>query len=212
MFRFLVGIFLVQIATVALILLSPELTGYEWLRLAFPLAVIGVFASFWFQSIAKDKSKDQLVNLKNLHTKEKAKREDSYLSERANINDKHLKETAKIQLNAERAKTKIVKQAQKQIAREAKVTHSKANFKVGASFAAVIGAGILMFIVELFTFGLMTLTTAGGALGGYLFRAKREVNKRDALERKENVALISSGKTGSTLVKVPKLLGRLLKR
>jgi hypothetical protein len=192
--------------------LSPELTGYEWLRLAFPLAMMGVFAAFWFQSIAKNKSKDELAYLKDKHMEEKVKQEGVYLSERATIKDKHLKETAKIQLNAERAKTKIVKQAQKQIAREAKVTHGKANFKVGASFAAVIGAGVLMFIVELFTFGLMTLTTAGGALGGYLFRAKREVNKRDAIERKENVTMLSSDKASNTFAKAPKLLGKLLKR
>lgn len=212
MLRFLVGIFLVQIATVALIFLFPDLEGYEWLRLIVPIAMVGFFASFWFQSISKHKSKDELAHLKDAYGKEKAQREDSYLAEKATLNDQHLKETAKIQLNAERAKTKIVKQAQKQIAREAKVTHSKANFKVGASFAAVIGAGVLMFIVELFTFGLMTLTTAGGALGGYLLRAKREVNKADALAEKDKVSVITKNKTKNLPDKKQKLIGKLLKR
>jgi len=212
MLRFLLGIFLVQIATVTLIFLSPDLEGYEWLRLIVPIAMVGFFASFWFQSISKHKSKDELAHLKDAYGKEKARREDSYLSEKANLNDRHLKETAKIQLNAERAKTKIVKQAQRQIAREAKVTHSKANFKVGASFAAVIGAGVLMFIVELFTFGLMTLTTAGGALGGYLWRAKREVNKRDALMEKDKVSVIPKGPTKQLPSKKHDLIGKLLKR
>ncbi|HIO91280.1 MAG TPA: hypothetical protein EYG68_00355 [Leucothrix mucor] len=152
MWRFLIGIFLVQIATVALVLLSPDLQGLGWFRLVVPLVVIGFFTAFWFQSIAKFKSKDELENLKG----------------------KHLREKAKIELNAERAKTKLVKQTQKQIAREAKITHAKANFKVGASFAAVVGAGALMLITELFTFGLLTLTTAGGALGGYVLRARRD--------------------------------------
>jgi len=33
-------------------------------------------------------------------------------------------------------------------------------------------AGVVMIITELITMGMMTLTTAGGALGGYLFRGK----------------------------------------
>jgi cell division protein FtsI/penicillin-binding protein 2 len=211
MLRFLVGIFLVQLATVALVFLSPDLQGFAWLRLVFPILLVGVFASFWFQSIAKHKSKDELAHLKDTFVKEKAEREDSYLAEKATLNDKHLKEKAKIQLNAERAKTKIVKQTQKQIAREAKVTHGKANFKVGAAFAAAIGAGALMLLIELFTFGLMTLTTAGGALGGYLLRAKRE-QKGDALLEKEKLKVITADKTDESATKMPKLLGRLLKR
>ena len=151
MLRFLVGILLVQSATVALVLLSPNLQGFGWLRLAVPILVIGFFTAFWFQSLAKYKSKNEVENLKG----------------------QHLKEKAKIQLNAERAKTRLVKQTQKQIAREAKITHAKANFKVGAAFAATIGAGALMLITELFTFGLLTLSTAGGALGGYILRARR---------------------------------------
>jgi hypothetical protein len=211
MFRFLIGIVLVQIATVALVFLSPDLEGYAWLRLALPLFVISVFAAFWLQSMAKHKSKDDLAVLKDKHLKEKVKREDSYVAEKAVLSDRHLKQTAKIQLNAERAKTKVVKQAQQQIAREAKLTHGKANFKVGASFAAVIGAGALMLLIELFTFGLMTLTTAGGALGGYFLRAKRERKGGQVLE-KENIQVITSDKENTVFEKRPKLIGRLLRR
>jgi cell division protein FtsI/penicillin-binding protein 2 len=211
MLRFLLGIFLVQLATVALVFLSSDLQGFAWLRLFFSIFIIDVFASFWFQSIAKHRSKDELAQLKDTFIKEKAEREDSYLAEKASLKDKYLKEKAKIQLNAERTKTRIVKQTQEQIAREAKVTHSKANFKVGAAFAAAIGAGALMLLIELFTFGLMTLTTAGGALGGYLFRAKRE-QKGDTLLEKEKLKLITTDKTDGLAIKMPKLLGRLLKR
>ena len=154
MLRFLVGIFLVQVATIALVLLAPDLQGFAWLRLAVPIMVVGFFAAFWFHSMSKHSSKDEVANLK----------------------DQHLRERAKIQLNAERAKTRIVKQTQQQIAREAKVTHAKANFKVGAAFATAVGVGALLLMTQLFTIGLVTLTTAGGALGGYLLRARRERN------------------------------------
>ena len=185
MLRFLVGIFLVQIATVSLVLLSPELVGLSWLRLIVPVAVIGFFAAFWLNAIAKHKSKDDV----------------------AQLNDQHLKEKAKIQLNAERAKTKIVKQTQQQIAREAKITHAKANFKVGASFAGVVAVGALMLITELFTIGLLTLATAGGALGGYVLRVRRESDGLP-LVSKASVTVMPEGKEQPREYGVKKILKR----
>ena len=85
----------------------------------------------------------------------------------------HAREREQLQLNAERAKTRLVKKTQQQIARESKITHSKANFKVGAVFSGAIGFGALMLLTELITLGLLTMSTAGGALGGYLWRATK---------------------------------------
>lgn len=155
MIRFLFGILLVQFATVVLVLLSPELKGLAWLRLFIPLLAIGCFAAFWFASLTKHKIKDGI-----------------YVA-----TAKHAQEKEKIQLNAEKAKTRLVKKTQQQIARESKIAHSKANFKVGAAFSGTIAFGGLMLLTELLTLGLLTMSTAGGALGGYLWRAKKGDNR-----------------------------------
>lgn len=156
MFRFLIGILIIQIATVALVFLAPaDLHGLGWLRLIIPIALMGVFAAFWFNSIASHKSKDELSKLQQHHAKEREK----------------------LQINAERAKTRMMKKTQQQIAKEAKITHGKANFKVGATLAAAVGFGALMLLTEMLTLGLMTMTTAGGALGGYLYRGRKEKSK-----------------------------------
>ncbi len=160
MIRFLFGILLIQISTVLLVFLAPELEGIGWLSLLIPLLVIGFFAAFWFSSIAKHQIKDEINAAASVHAREKEK----------------------LQLNAERAKTRLVKKTQQQIARESKVAHSKANFKVGAAFTGTIALGGLMLITELLTLGLLTMSTAGGALGGYLFRAKKDF--RPLLEKK----------------------------
>lgn len=152
MIRFLFGIILIQISTVLLVFLTPELEGIGWLSLLIPLLVIGFFAAFWFSSIAKHQIKDEINAAASQHAREKEK----------------------LQINAERAKTRLVKKTQQQIARESKVAHSKANFKVGAAFTGTIALGGLMLITELLTLGLLTMSTAGGALGGYLFRAKKD--------------------------------------
>jgi hypothetical protein len=161
MLKYFFAILLIQIVTVALVLLAPaDLQGHGWLRVAIPLLLVSMVAAFWFNSMASHLRKDHL----------------------ARADRRFAKEREKIRVNAERAKTRVVKQAQKDIAREAKTTHAKANFKVGAAFAGAIGAGAMMLLIGSMTLGLSILTTAGGAMGGYLYRARKEVNSRDALE------------------------------
>ena len=150
--RFLPGIILLQLVTVALTLLLPVNENWKsGLPLLISVLVCGLFVSFWFAAIARNKVQSEV-----------SKTRESFVEERE-----------KIQVSAERAKTRVVEKAQKQIASEARRTHGKANFKVGAAFAATIGAGMLFIAIELLTFGLMTLTTAGGAMGGYLVRARK---------------------------------------
>ena len=157
MFRFLSGIIILQAATVALVLLAPQdLSGLAWLRLIIPLLFIGVFTAFWFSTIAKQKNKEEL----------------------ADLHQQHAREREKIQVNAERAKTRLIKKTQKEIAREAKITHGKANFKVGAALAGVMGLGALMLLTQFLTLGIFTLTTAGGVSGGYLYRGRKEQQNR----------------------------------
>lgn len=69
--------------------------------------------------------------------------------------------------------------AEKNIAKEAKVAHAKANFKVGAAFAGVLGIGVLFILAQMMTAALLTLTAAGGAATGYFYRGKR-LAKREA--------------------------------
>lgn len=169
MFRFLLGILTIQIATVALVMLAPEnLQGIAWLRLLIPLLLVAVFSAFWFSSLAKHKSKDEVSNLQARHAQEREK----------------------IQLNAERAKTRMMKKTQQQIAKEAKLTHGKANFKVGATLAGAMGFGALMLLAEMLTLGMMTITTAGGALGGYLYRGNKERKKKILINQRDEQLLI----------------------
>ena len=151
--KFLIGIILIQIITVVLIYISPITLSdtMSLLRLAVPLFFMALMVAFWFSSLSSHERKD---------SEHKMKKE--FANER---------ETLKV--NAERAKTKVVKQAQKDIAKEATVTHAKANFKVGAAFAGVMGVGALFVFAQLVTVGLLTMTTAGGVIGGYYWRGKR---------------------------------------
>ena len=176
MLRFLFGIIIIQFATVVLVFLAPDnLQGIGWLRLVIPLLLMGIFAAFWFSSISKNTSKDQVSKLEA----------------------KHAADREKLQVNAERAKTNLVKKTQQQIAKEAKIIHGKANFKVGATLAGAMGFGALMLLTEMLTLGIMTITTAGGALSGYIYRGVKE--------RKQINAELTS-KNALSGLKRPKLL------
>jgi Flp pilus assembly protein TadB len=161
MLQFLPGIIIAQLLTGALIYLSPSITGSNWIVLAGILLVLAILIALWFGSIAKHISKDEIIKLTNSFTKEKEK----------------------IRVKAEKDKNKIVEETHKKINKETRRTHGKANLKVGAAFAGAAGVGVLMLITELLTMGLLTLSTAGGALAGYITRTRQE--SRSAKKQQE---------------------------
>jgi len=154
--KFLLGIILVQIITAILIYISPinfdNISSF--LQLLLPLFFMALMVAFWFSSLSSSFQKETEHKMSN----------------------KFAKEREKLKVKAERDKLKVVKEAQKEIATEAKITHAKANFKVGAAFAGVMGVGALFIFAQLVTVGLLTLTTTVGAMGGYYWRGKRLAN------------------------------------
>ncbi len=153
LFKFLVGILLVQGGAAVLVFaaLSSGQTDV-WLLLGALALFMGFLAAFWFASVAAQFRKDALARAKESFSREREQ----------------------IRVKAEREKTKVVRQSHRQIAKERDRAQSKAKFKIGASFAAVLGLGFMMLLTQFFTLGLLTLTTAGGAVGGYLFRARQD--------------------------------------
>jgi hypothetical protein len=153
MLRFFAGILLAQLAAVLLsaVLLDP-FTVENVLIFLFPVSIISVIFMFWFRSIAAQLAEQRIANLSA-----------QFARERENLN-----------LNAERAKTRLVRQTQKEIATETRKARNRANLKVGVAVAVAGGFGMIMLFSQMVTLGLLTLTTAGGAMGGYLARARRD--------------------------------------
>lgn len=179
--KFLFGILLAQAATYVLILLSPaEFTMTGVLRLAVPLLIISLILAFWFSSIAGHHSKDAIGKVK-----------DDFANERD-----------KLRANAQRAKERVIKEAHKNIAKETQKAHAKANFKVGAAFAAALGVGALFIFAQMLTAGLLALTATGGVMGGYYWRGRRLENERAReIESRKNLDVIE---TKSSQIKVLK--------
>lgn len=166
MLKYLTGILIIQVATVALTLAAIKSEDQE-LRLAVLLLalIIGLVTAFWFASIASHAKKDALAQAK----------------------DEFAKEREKLRVNAERRQTRLIRKSHEEIRKETNRVHARSSFKLGAGFIGIIAAGSLMIFTQFLTLGLLTLAVGGGALGGYLLRIRQEVISR----RKE--ALITNG-------------------
>lgn len=150
MLRFLAGIFLVQTASVLLMLLSrpADSDWVSWLPIVVALCVIGLIAAFWFANLASHLRRDEI--------------------ERMRIEFARERERLKVQ--AERDKTKLIQKNQKTIVTETRRAETRANRKVGLAVAAAAGVGLVMILANFMTLGLLLMTAAGSALGGYLLR------------------------------------------
>lgn len=153
MFRFLPSVIVLQLVLAAM--------TYGAISSQHPLgmAAVGAFIiissilfAIWLKSLAELHSKDQL-----------ARHKDAFAREREEI-----------RVKAEKEKLKVVKDTQKQFTKDTNRANAKANFKVGAAVAGAVGVGALLVVSQMVTLGLLTLTTAGGGLAGYLVRTRQE--------------------------------------
>ncbi len=152
MIRYLPGILLVQVVTAILLWVNIDATPRDLaIQFGVPAILITLVTGLWFASIARADS------------------------ERANtkLRMQHAREREKIQVSAEKSKARIMEQTQKEIRKQEKRIGRIASFKVSLAFIAASAAGVLMLIIELFTFGLMTIMTTVGGMGGYLIRARQ---------------------------------------
>ena len=154
MFRFLPGIIIIQLLTIAFVLLLPATleSFWSWLQLLLPTFAIAVLAAFWFDAIAAQINQEKINQLQQ----------------------KFVNEREKIRVNAERSKVRLLKQNHKQVVEETREINAKANFKMGAITAGAIGVGIVLMTIQLLTIGMLVLMTTGGVLTGYAVRARQE--------------------------------------
>jgi len=154
MLKFLFGVILVQAGTTALYYSAVQ-TGLENSQLLLTIGllelVFSILAAFWFSTLARQQYREELEAAR----------------------DEHAREREKIRVNAERQKARIVNKSQKQLLKETRRAQAAANFKIGATFAAALAFGGIMLYSQFVTFGLLILSTAGGALAGYLARGRQ---------------------------------------
>jgi Flp pilus assembly protein TadB len=157
MFRYLPGILLVQVATVALVLAAMKTDEPQlWYAMGFLALIVNLVTALWFGSIASHRTKDALSRVQAQFSAEREK----------------------LKVGAEQQRSRLLKQTHDQITRATNRAHARANFKVGAAFTGIVAAGVLMMFTQFMTLGVLTLASGGGALAGYLVRARQSLASR----------------------------------
>lgn len=156
-FKFLTGILLVQTATGILVVVALRTENREvWLLFILLALTLCLLTAFWFASIITHAKKDATAQMREGFSREREK----------------------IRVRAEREKSKVIEKSHQRIIRDRSRTQAKANTKSGVLFAGVLALGGIMVFTQFFTFGLLLMTTAGGALAGYLLRSRQVVLSR----------------------------------
>ncbi|MDJ0806677.1 MAG: hypothetical protein QNJ78_07555 [Gammaproteobacteria bacterium] len=151
-FKILVGILLVQAATGVLAALALRTDNQEiWFLCALLALALCLLTAFWFNSIITHAKKDAA----------------------AHVRDGFSKEREKIRVRAEREKTKVIEKSHQQMIKDRSRIQARANTKSTALFAGVLAMGCILVFTQFFTFGLLLISSTGGALAGYLFRSRQ---------------------------------------
>jgi hypothetical protein len=158
MIRFLPGLILIQIATLALAYAAFE-SDFETNILMVLAGICLLFAFFmalWFTTIARQLHENRLHRVQRSHAREREK----------------------IRVDAEKQKAKIMADSQREIERRTSRAYARANFRAGLAFAVVVGVGALLILTQFITAGLLTFAAGGGAVFGYAARLRQEMRAR----------------------------------
>ena len=160
MFKYLPSLIVLQVLLI-LVVVGVLQSGHELAALVVVVFVLvaSIAFAFWFRSLSELQNKDTI----------------------AAIREEHALDRENIRVKSEQEKIKVISDAQKQVTKQVSRANAKANFKAGAVIAAAIGLGSLFIIGQMVTLGLVTLTTAGGGLAGYLLRARQEKQKLNSI-------------------------------
>ncbi len=150
--KFLIGIFLLQGATALLLITAQDadLNKSGWLFGALGL-LIGVIAAFWFTSIAGHASQHSFIK----------------------ASEKYQRQRDRLMRQAEKEKTKEIRNSHQQLLRETRRVQSRSTLKLGAALTGIAGLGVLLLFTQFMTLGLLAVSATGGALLGYGIRARQ---------------------------------------
>ena len=189
MLRYLPGIVLVQVVTFTLYFVNQEAPFEQLLlRVGLPALMISAVTALWLSMIGRMDAEQRNSALREQHATERTQlnreieraRADALLE--ASTDRAHLMERA----NSERER--LVQQTHKQLMKQERGASRRANVKVGLAFMALTGFGAFMLVTQFMMLGVLMISTASGAMGGYLLRwrqSKRMLDRLTSLPTKE---------------------------
>lgn len=151
--KFLLGILIVQGATVLLVVTAQKTSLEQTMILFGALGLtIGVLTALWFNSVADAAGRQALARAKESFSKEREK----------------------IRLRAEQEKAKEVRNTQRQAEKDKRRASTGSNLKTGVMIGGAMSVGFVLLLTQFVSLGLVALSAASGAALGYGVRARQE--------------------------------------
>jgi len=150
--KYLAGIFLLQGAT-ALLLMTAQAADLQksgWL-LGLLCILIAMFVALWFSTIASHASQHSYVR----------------------ASEKFNRQRDRIRLQADKEKTREIRNSHEQILRETRRLRARTTLKLGTAMTGIAGLGVLLLFTQFMTLGLLAVSATGGAMLGYGIRARQ---------------------------------------
>jgi len=150
--KYLVGAFLLQGATVLLVMTTQDAdlqkSGWQLVSIG---VLIGLIAALWFSAIA------------------------SYASQQsfARASEKFNRQRDRLRQRVDKEKTREIKDGHRQVLRETRRLQNRSTLKLGLAMTGVAGLGVLLLFTQFMTLGLLAVSATGGALLGYGVRARQ---------------------------------------
>ena len=187
MLRYLPGLLLLQLVTLALFLANAGADPTALLlRVGLPALALALVTALWFRSLSRADGERDLARTRLEHEREREG------------------ERERLRRDAARERETLARESERAHRREVRRTSRRATFQVGLAFAATGGMGVLFVLSELITLGLLTLATTTGALGGYALRW-RQTRSRPPVQPRPETPAMPSDATFETLFASPRL-------
>ena len=132
MFRYLPGIILVQVVTLALLWVNADSTINELLtRVALPALLLSTVTALWFAAVSRAEAQ-----------REKSTLQEKYYQEREELARSMERTRADVMQQASSEREQLVQQTHREMIKAERRASRSANMKVGAAFTLVTVAGV----------------------------------------------------------------------
>lgn len=182
MLRYLPGIVLVQIVTFTLYFVNQEASlEHLLLRVVLPALMISAVTALWLSMIGKMDAEQRNSALREEHAAERTQLNREIERARADAMLEASTDRAQLMERANSERERLVRQTHKQLMKQERGASRRANIKVGLGFMILTGIGTFMLVTQFMMLGVLMISTAAGAMGGYLFRWRQSKQLLDRL-------------------------------
>lgn len=182
MLRYLPGIVLVQLVTFILYFINQDATVEQLLlRLGLPVVVVSGVTALWLSMIGRMDAEQRNSALREQHAIERTQLNREIERARADAMLEASTDRAQLMERANAERERLVRQTHKELMKQERSASRRANVKVGLAFMVLSGFGAFMLVSQFMLLGVLMISAASGAMGGYLLRWRQTRQMLDRL-------------------------------